>query len=421
MKKILYTSLVVFMFIFMIPRVNADTISIVSSHNKEEKFDYIGVTNTINETKSDFKNGKLVVDLTIDSRQTTEVVYVFDGSSNMADAQEELFKSLSAVAKKNEEYSSKNGNYISLGAVTVKDGVASSEPLKLTGIEESLNNIKSKGLSSDADAEIEIAMKEAKKLYSGNAELQIMVLFVSSLPSSTESLEALVSEYASSNIELIVYGIKKPAEETINKETFNKVFANAYYSLFEDYNFEFGMIGMPLQMLSINYLEPTKFSGQISFNSDILNNFEISYITTDYGVAFLDGNSIKWETDFSSYNEGYKENIIANNLINLSYTLTLKEDFDKNIIGKNINLNNQVVLKGTKRNLFTSAPSVITGTYPSNPDTDDPCSPVIKINKIADNPENPDTGLNNYAIFGSILIIGSIIGILLLNKRKVTR
>jgi len=140
----------------------------------------------------------------------------------------------------------------------------------------------------------------------------------------------------------------------------------------------------------------------VSFDYIILyRNFDIKDIKADYGQARYDNatNKIIWEAG----------NIKTNQVVRLTYYLSLKSVVDESII-ESIDLR-------TNRQIIVTQSGQIIGTYPADDQIDDQiCSPTIMILREAI--DNPKTGVTNYVILGACLLSVAAITIVMLNRKS---
>ncbi len=133
----------------------------------------------------------------------------------------------------------------------------------------------------------------------------------------------------------------------------------------EKSNLKNGEIAIDITVNNPTETDETGIAVQITFDTEVLENFEITSINASTGEASFSTNEkdIMWYI----YTSPKKQQVT------LSYILKLKSNVSDSILNKNINTNRQIIVNQMGRNL---------GTYPTLEELEKaPCSPIIKLNK----------------------------------------
>ncbi len=367
-----------------------DAIKIVSSHPNSRDFGRKGakVSNVINESASDLKAGKVAIEITLDNAKNTEVVYVFDNTSDLQAKKSDIVSKVKDIAKNLE---SSNDGYVKQ-AVVYSDNEDTNNTAELTntGIEVEFDNVSSAEVSSSV--QLSSLVETAQGLFTTSSDsVKVMVIFTKSVGEAKSKIEALNA----AGIKAVVYTVDQESSLTTNEDGSVTVVQIAT---------SFDEIVSTLTKFWTTSIQNT--TGTVTFDPYIYNNFDISDVTSNIGTATYDESTheITWTPG----------TVNRNKVAKLTYTLVLKESFDQDIIDKvEMRTNRQLKLSAN-----IEADGQATGTYPENPNDEEPCSPVIMISGIPTNPENPDTGITNYVVFGSIIIALGAVTLVLLSKKN---
>lgn len=393
-KKLLMGSFILGISLLGMFTLNAasNRVRIVSPNydSKQLSEDGMHITNIINTSKTDLVNGEVAIEIIIDNSKHTEIMYAIDNGNTMSTVKENLIDSIKTNAASLEKIDN-----IKQGIVTnTKDGF-NSVPLDNKNIEMQLENVK--GLESSTDGEIFNSIDEGIKSFSDKTDIKVMVVAISSMPSlSVEEIANLknkIAKYEEQGIKFIVYSIN------LNNANLNSIFENATkYELRTDSLNDIKYAGNIIAELPH---EKPAIASTISFDKYILDNFNIKDVKTDLGVANYDANNnlVIWEAG----------NIKTNQVVRLTYYLSLKEAVDPSVVDR-INLR-------TNRQIRVTQSGQLIGMYPADDKIEDQiCSPTIRILKEA--VDNPKTGIASYIIFGACMLAVASITILVLRKKN---
>lgn len=403
-KKFLIGTLIASISLLGVLSLNAagNRIQIVSENDSAKTLssDGASILNTINTSTSDLVNGEINIEIILNNSKNTEVMYAIDNGPAMASIKNEVIDSIKTNASTLEKMdnlkqgvanTTKNG---SDSAVTVVD-------LDTTGISTALENIK--GVSEGIDGSIFDAIDYAAEKFSSNAENKVLVVFTGSLGTLTtdqvNSLKAKMEGLKANGIKVIAYGINLSGAST----NFNTIFESGVKYEVATSNISSGL-NFTTDMQA--YLPSAKqnVNGSVTFDSYILNNFEIKNVASTTGTASFDTatNTVVWTPGSVGINQVEK----------LTYTLSLKSVVDESIVDKiNLRTNRQIKISGT------GAGVTFNNSYPEDRTVDDEiCSPTIRILREA--VDNPKTGIENYMIAGICMIAVGAITLLVLNRKN---
>ena len=392
-KKIIVSALVIFtslLGIFSLSAAN-NRIKIVNENydSKQLSQDGMHITNIINTANTDLVNGNIAIDIIIDNSKHTEIFYAIDNGKTMSSVKGNVIDNIKTNAKSLEEISN-----IQQGIVTTTDGNTALIPLDSSNIEMQLDTVKASASSTSKDGEIFDSIDKAIASFTDKADEKMIIVALSSMPTDTTGLKEKINNCTKNGIKVIVYGIN-----LTNTTTFKDVFDSATrYELRTD---KLGEIKFLNNVMNYLPQEKPAIATSISFDNYILNNFNIKDIKTDLGQARYDNatNKIIWEAG----------NIKTNQVVRLTYYLSLKSIVDESII-ESIDLR-------TNRQIIVTQSGQTIGTYPADDQIDDQiCSPTIMILREAI--DNPKTGVTNYVVLGACLLSVAAITIIILNRKN---
>lgn len=346
------------------------------------------LNNNINMEKSDFVNGNIAIDITVDNSKKTEVIYVLDNGERMSSIKNDVIDSIKTNALELESMDN-----MKQGIITTTDGSITEIPLDSANIESQLESIKSIN-SSTTNGEIFTSIDKAATSFSEDTKEKIIVIAVSGMPTDITGLKEKIDNYMTNGIKFLVYGIN--VDNTTN---FNNVFDSANKNELTASTLNDMRFALTIKSLLPN--ERPAMAVSISFDNYILNNFNIdtTKIITTNGVAHYDAstNEVIWEIG----------KVKPNEIVKLSYVLSLKQVVDPNFIGKTLRTNRQIKI----------IQSGIVNSSPEDSEIEDKiCSPTIKI--LQEAVDNPKTGVASYVVFGSCLLAVSAITIIVLNRKS---
>lgn len=404
-KKFLIGTLLVSVSLLGVLSLNAanNRIQIVSENDSAKTLssDGASILNTINTETSDLVNGEVNIEIILNNSKNTEVMYAIDNSNAVSSIKNNVIDSI----KTNADTISKMDNLKQGVAYTTKNGSESAVSvieLDTTGIINALENIKTAEVGNDG-AIFDAIDYASEKFSSSNVDNKVLIVYTGSLGTlTTEQVTALKSKMEglkTKGIKVIAYGINLG---TVN-DNFNTIFESGV-----KYEVATSEISSKLNFTTelATYLPSAKqnVNGSVTFDSYILNNFEIKNVATTTGTASYDSanNQVIWTPG----------NIGINQVEKLTYTLSLKSVVDESIVDKlNLRTNRQIKISGTGTNGVSFDDS-----YPKDSTVDDEiCSPTIRILKEA--VENPKTGIENYMIAGICMIAVGAITLLVLNRK----
>lgn len=408
-KNFLIGALVISASLLGVLTLNAanNRIEIVSENDsvKTLSSDGASILNTINTATSDLVNGEVNIEIILNNSKNTEVMYAIDNSAAVSSIKNNIIDSI----KTNANTISKMDNLKQGVAYTTKNGSESAisiVELDNTGIETALENVKT-ATAGNEGAIFDAIDNAAEKFSASNVDNKVLVVFVGSLGTlSADQVTALKTKMEglkTKGIKVIAYGINLGTANT----NFNTIFADGIKYEVASANVSTGL-NFTTDLASFLPSAKQNVKGNISFDSYILNNFEIKNINSTVGTASYDNatNKIVWEP----------ENIGINQVEKLTYTLSLKSVVDDSIVDKlNLRTNRQIKISGTGNGV------TFDDSYPKDSTVDDEiCSPTIRILKEAI--DNPKTGIENYLIAGICMIaVGSITLLVLNRKTKFSR
>lgn len=355
------------------------------------------ILNTINLEKSDFAKGKVAVDVIIDNSKLVSIMYAVDNGSSIQNVKSSLASTLT------EKYEALSGSYPTVaqgisyrGIVNESENTISMSPQvgttgNIFGAYSNESGIGEEGTIFSAIREAVILLKKTE------SQNKILVVFVGNMGTEEEStLKATIDSYINNDgINIIAYGVNLS-----DTTSFDNVFANATrHNVTTD----------TLSNINLNELMATENTGavtlnnvatKITFDSYILDNFDITNVTATQGEAAFTDNEINWGAD----------NIDANKTVTLSYELQLKSNID-------ISLVNKATLRTSRQIKVYENASQLIGIYPSDDEIEDStCSPQIKI--TSGSVTNPNTGIADYIIPAACLMAVALITIVILNSKN---
>lgn len=355
------------------------------------------ILNTINLEKSDFAKGKVAVDVIIDNSKSVSIMYAVDNSSSMQNVKSSLASTLT------EKYEALSASYPTVaqgisyrGILNESENTISMSPQvgttgNIFGAYSNESGIGEEGTIFNAIKEAVILLKKTE------SQSKILVVFVGNMGTEEEStLKATIDSYINNDgINIIAYGVNLS-----DITSFDNVFANATrHNVTTD----------TLSNINLNELMATENTGavtlnnvatKITFDSYILDNFDITNVTATQGEAAFTDNEINWGAD----------NIDANKTVTLSYELQLKSNIDTSLV-------NKATLRTSRQIRVYENASQLIGIYPSDDEIEDStCSPQIKI--TSGNVTNPNTGIADYIIPAACLMAVALITIVILNSKN---
>lgn len=355
------------------------------------------ILNTINLEKSDFANGKVAVDVIIDNSKSVSIMYAVDNGSSMQNVKSSLASTLT------EKYEALSGSYPTVaqgisyrGIVNESENTISMSPQvgttgNIFGAYSNESGIGEEGTIFSAIREAVILLKKTE------SQSKILVVFVGNMGTEEEStLKATIDSYINNDgINIVAYGVNLS-----DTTSFDNVFANATrHNVNTD----------TLSNINLNELMATENTGavtlnnvatKITFDSYILDNFDITNVTATQGEAAFTDNEINWGAD----------NIDANKTVTLSYELQLKSNIDTSLV-------NKATLRTSRQIKVYENASQLIGIYPSDDEIEDStCSPQIKI--TSGSVTNPNTGIADYIIPAACLMAVALITIVILNSKN---
>lgn len=355
------------------------------------------ILNTINLDKSDFAKGKVAVDVIINNSKSVSIMYAVDNSSSMQNVKSSLASTLT------EKYETLGNNYPAVaqgisyrGILNETENTISMSPQ--VGTTGNIFGAYSNEAGIGEDGSVFIAMDSAvRALKDSGSESKILVVFVGNMGTEDEStLKTTIDSYINNDgINIVAYGVNLS-----DTTSFDNVFANATrYNVTTD----------TLSNINLNELMATENTGavalnnvavNISFDTYILDNFDINNVTVTQGEAAFADNEINWGAD----------NIDANKTVTLSYELQLKSNIDTSLV-------NKATLRTSRQIKVYENASQLIGIYPSDDEIEDStCSPQIKI--ISGSVTNPNTGIADYIIPAACLMAVALITIVILNSKN---
>lgn len=355
------------------------------------------ILNTINLEKSDFAKGKVAVDVIIDNSKSVSIMYAVDNGSSIQNVKSSLASTLT------EKYEALSGSYPTVaqgisyrGIVNESENTISMSPQvgttgNIFGAYSNESGIGEEGTIFSAIREAVILLKKTE------SQSKILVVFVGNMGTEEEStLKATIDSYINNDgINIVAYGVNLS-----DTTSFDNVFANATrHNVNTD----------TLSNINLNELMATENTGavtlnnvatNITFDSYILDNFDIINVTATQGEAAFTDNEINWGAD----------NIDANKTVTLSYELQLKSNIDTSLV-------NKATLRTSRQIKVYENASQLIGIYPSDDEIEDStCSPQIKI--TSGSVTNPNTGIADYIIPAACLMAVALITIVILNSKN---
>lgn len=355
------------------------------------------ILNTINLEKSDFAKGKVAVDVIIDNSKSVSIMYAVDNGSSIQNVKSSLASTLT------EKYEALSGSYPTVaqgisyrGIVNESENTISMSPQ--VGTTGNIFGAYSNESGIGEEETIFSAIREAVILLKKTeSQSKILVVFVGNMGTEEEStLKATIDSYINNDgINIVAYGVNLS-----DTTSFDNVFANATrHNVNTD----------TLSNINLNELMATENTGavtlnnvatKITFDSYILDNFDITNVTATQGEAAFTDNEINWGAD----------NIDANKTVTLSYELQLKSNIDTSLV-------NKATLRTSRQIKVYENASQLIGIYPSDDEIEDStCSPQIKI--TSGSVTNPNTGIADYIIPAACLMAVALITIVILNSKN---
>ena len=355
------------------------------------------ILNTINLEKSDFAKGKVAVDVIIDNSKSVSIMYAVDNGSSIQNVKSSLASTLT------EKYEALSGSYPTVaqgisyrGIVNESENTISMSPQvgttgNIFGAYSNESGIGEEGTIFSAIREAVILLKKTE------SQSKILVVFVGNMGTEEEStLKATIDSYINNDgINIVAYGVNLS-----DATSFDNVFANATrHNVTTD----------TLSNINLNELMATENTGavtlnnvatKITFDSYILDNFDITNVTVTQGEAAFTDNEINRGAD----------NIDANKTVTLSYELQLQSNIDTSLV-------NKATLRTSRLIKVYENASQLIGIYPSDDEIEDStCSPQIKI--TSGSVTNPNTGIADYIIPAACLMAVALITIVILNSKN---
>mgnify|MGYP004457320827 CR=1 FL=1 len=355
------------------------------------------ILNTINLEKSDFAKGKVAVDVIIDNSKSVSIMYAVDNGSSIQNVKSSLASTLT------EKYEALSGTYPTVaqgisyrGIVNESENTISMSPQvgttgNIFGAYSNESGIGEEGTIFSAIREAVILLKKTE------SQSKILVVFVGNMGTEEEStLKATIDSYINNDgINIVAYGVNLS-----DTTSFDNVFANATrHNVTTD----------TLSNINLNELMATENTGavtlnnvatNITFDSYILDNFDITNVTATQGEAAFTDNEINWGAD----------SIDANKTVTLSYELQLKSNIDTSLV-------NKATLRTSRQIKVYENASKLIAIYPNDDEIEDStCSPQIKI--TSGSVTNPNTGIADYIIPAACLMAVALITIVILNSKN---
>ncbi len=397
-KRILISAVIVWASLFGIFSLNAagNRVEIVSPNyaSKQLSQDGMHITNVINKDNTDLVNGNVAIEIIINNSKETEIMYAIDNGNTMSANKAALIDSLKTNAKTLE-----STNNIKQGIVTTTDGNITTIPVDNANIESQLDSVKNM-TSGTTNGDILDSISKAAESFSSSASEKFIIVALASLPTDLTSLTNKINECSKNGIRVIAYGIN------LNTTNFRTAFDAATRYEISPSNFnQINYVGS----VTTHMPKPKQaIETKISFDNYILNNFDIIDVKTNNGIASFDTatNTITWQAG----------TIESNQIVKLTYYLSLKQVVDQSVIEK-------LTLR-TNRQIVVTQQGTTIGTYPEDSKIEDQiCSPTIKILREAiDNPkqpvDNPETGVAEYLVFGICLVAVGSTTLLILNRKN---
>lgn len=375
-----------------------NSIKIMSENDsvKQLSSDGTNILNTINTEKSDLANGKVAIDIIIDNSKKVEVFYVIDNSSSMSSIKGNVIDTLKSNAEILE-----TRNNITQGVVYTTSGTTTTKQLDNKNIGNNLNEVKT-STSSTLSGEIFDSLAQAVNSFTSNEGVKVVVLVVNDLGTLTtdqvNAFKTVIDNYSSRGIQIIAYDI-----DMTDKTNFNTIFSTSTRK---------DVVSTDLTTLNSTQLISTllpsaknNVATSVSFDTYILNNFDIVEVTSTKGTASYDSNSklVNWTIP----------TIESNEKVVLSYYLKIKDVVDSNVVEK--------VTMRTNRQIKVTINGSLAGTYPSDAQIDDQvCSPTIVV--LKEKLSNPQTGIAEYIIAGAcMLAVGLVTLVIMYSKNEFNR
>lgn len=375
-----------------------NSIKIMSENDsvKQLSSDGTNILNTINTEKSDLANGKVAIDIIIDNSKKVEVFYVIDNSSSMSSIKGNVIDTLKSNAEILE-----TRNNITQGVVYTTSGTTTTKQLDNKNIGNNLNEVKT-STSSTLSGEIFDSLAQAVNSFTSNEGVKVVVLVVNDLGTLTtdqvNAFKTVIDNYSSRGFQIIAYDI-----DMTDKTNFNTIFSTSTRK---------DVVSTDLTTLNSTQLISTllpsaknNVATSVSFDTYILNNFDIVEVTSTKGTASYDSNSKLVNWTIPTIESGEK--------VVLSYYLKIKDVVDSNVVEK--------VTMRTNRQIKVTINGSLAGTYPSDAQIDDQvCSPTIVV--LKEKLSNPQTGIAEYIIAGAcMLAVGLVTLVIMYSKNEFNR
>lgn len=375
-----------------------NSIKIMSENDsvKQLSSDGTNILNTINTEKSDLANGKVAIDIIIDNSKKVEVFYVIDNSSSMSSIKGNVIDTLKSNAEILE-----TRNNITQGVVYTTSGTTTTKQLDNKNIGNNLNEVKT-STSSTLSGEIFDSLAQAVNSFTSNEGVKVVVLVVNDLGTLTtdqvNAFKTVIDNYSSRGFQIIAYDI-----DMTDKTNFNTIFSTSTRK---------DVVSTDLTTLNSTQLISTllpsaknNVATSVSFDTYILNNFDIVEVTSTKGTASYDTNNNLVNWNIPTLESGEK--------VVLSYYLKIKDVVDSNVVEK--------VTMRTNRQIKVTINGSLAGTYPSDAQIDDQvCSPTIVV--LKEKLSNPQTGIAEYIIAGAcMLAVGLVTLVIMYSKNEFNR
>lgn len=395
MKKKFYLFGLTFIMLFtQMTFLNAANVGVTVANDnnakKEIHTDKSYLTNLINYDKSDLANGKVVLDITIHNSKESEIVYVFDNSTNMNSYKTNLINTLKTKASALEDMKNvKQGLAYANGADSV-----STVPLANNNISTQLDGLMSASTYTFTTSNIGYAISAAASMYTSNANSnKYMVIFVDALPST--SFATTISNLETNGITVIPYAINMT-----DTATFDTYFASTLtYAKKNITDSNTNTINYDNVVISLLPMAKNNNDFSISFDNALLENFTVTDISISK-TGITNTGVVDNKVSFSKFDIDRNEDII------ISYTLNVKDNVDPSYYGLTLRTAKQIIITGDSLSVF----------FPIGTIEEEVCSPTIKITNAP--VINPQTGIADNIIAISTLMAVALITLIVLSKKK---
>lgn len=402
MKKGLLVSTLLLSVLLGVSTLNAvnNSVKVVKENfaKKVLSSDGANILNTINTEKSDLANGKVAIDIVIDNSKDIDVMYVIDNSSTMSGIKANVIDSLKTSANLLE-----GRNAVRQGVAVTTNNETTLNPLDITKIESNLNNVKTTTSSSNNGEIFDSLEKAAGELSSSNGT-KVIILVVNNLGTLNEgdvtALKSKVESYTSSGIQIYAYNI-----DMTDKTNFNNIFSTATARV-DVVSTNLNTLNAATVVESLMPRAKNNMETTVSFDSYIIDNFDIVEVKPTTGIANYADGKVTWKAD----------TIESNKKETLSYYLKIKDVVDSTLVDKiTLRTNRQVKVNGTT--IIGNSSVTINDSYPADNLVDDQeCSPQIMI--LGEKIVNPQTGIAEYIIAGSCMLAVALITLVILKSKN---